>query len=103
MQNIKYLIKVLFTPACWLTVGTYDKAHDEWLKENLKNPVFEKGPSGYVVILNGMPLWVSNYPYAYGSLCSEVMKPYSRCEDCPIPSRAAMLQLGDAIKDWNTY
>ena len=57
----------MFHSDFWIMQGKYYKPHDDWLTEQLKNPVFSDLNS-YTVDLGGKCIWVSNYPYSFGNV-----------------------------------
>lgn len=78
------LLFVLVHPGCWLSNYDADSHWDAKLNEMLDNPKFEALRVGgrFSVKLNGHEVWISNFPYAYGSLYFKDVKvdvlPYRR-------------------------
>jgi len=65
---MKNFLKILFNPAIWFLNYPVSKKWDKLLNEVLDSPnlhIKQEGP--YTVSINGLKVWVSNYPYAYGT------------------------------------
>jgi hypothetical protein len=60
---MKYWIKVLLTPSCWIRNYPYSKEYDDICLKQLENPVFTNVGEHYAQ-LNGKLVWINNYPYA---------------------------------------
>lgn len=66
-KKIKYQLKALINPAHWLRNYRTHKGWDEWLWDSLNNcEISDIGT--YRANVNGKSVWISNYPYASGSL-----------------------------------
>lgn len=78
------LLRVIFTPHCWLQNYQYDKTYDAWLRKQLQSPEFSDLSSHYITI-GGHSIWIENYPYAYRTLSN--MR----------PSRRTIFWLRDAV------
>lgn len=61
---MNYKLKALLTPACWVTVGTYNKQYDKWLNTQIDNQIPFTNISDYTASLNGQTLWIVNHPYS---------------------------------------
>lgn len=81
------ILRVIFSPIHWIRNASTSHVLDEFILNALKNPRFEY-VSRYVVKLNGLDIWIRNYPYAYGS-----MDKY----DGSLPSRTTVLNLKRAV------
>lgn len=86
MRNIKYLFNVLTEPRCWIRLGRTNNAWDELINKALDNPKFERY-SEYTVFLNGINLWIGNFPYAFGS--------HNGDDSFGLPSRRTVFRLRD--------
>lgn len=92
MDRIKTVLRILMTPKCWARNYLTHKKWDKALREQLLNPVFTE-ISEHSVKLNGVEIWVANYPYAYGSQYS------SRTREKYLPSRATVFLLHDMLPE----
>ena len=63
---MKWLWKVLVTPSCWRLNYPVSGSWDAALNEMLDNPYFTK-IEDCTVTLDGLDIWVKNFPYAYGA------------------------------------
>lgn len=93
--RLKYQLKALFRPACWLRGSYRNKYSEEWDRElwdNLENGRVEYIGS-YCAIIGRKKVWIENHPYASGTwsttgdLMNEVF--------C---SRATALFMADVLK-----
>lgn len=78
------------TPPYWIRNHSTNKALDKWILAALKSPRFRK-ISERRVVLNGVELWVSNYPYAYGYMPD--------FEGFGMPSRRTTIKLKKAVEE----
>ena len=66
---MKYLLPFvtsIINPTYWFSNAKVNYEYDKKLRKALENPVFtDIGP--YTCKINGKTIWISNYPYAYGS------------------------------------
>lgn len=66
---MKYTIKVLITPSCWIrnyqTSKNWDKKFLKLLEENKWG-----SPDQYTACLGDIVIWIANYPYASFNPCS---------------------------------
>jgi len=61
--DVMGMLRVMFTPGCWIQNHKYDKEYDEWLTNSMLTHQFvEVGP--YDAWLNGRTIWIENHPYA---------------------------------------
>lgn len=97
-KELKLWFRVLTTPDCWIRLGKTNKEWDAELREHLKNPVFEKNEYSpdLIIKLNGIRVWVSNYPYSYGDKHCESDKPRK------LPSRRTVFMLFDAVQKYKS-
>lgn len=66
---MKYMlasILALINPAYWFSNHKTCYRYDRLLRNELKNPIFTD-IGLYTCKLNGKEVWISNYPYAFGS------------------------------------
>jgi len=66
IQNLQFLFK----PKYWIMLGTYDKEWDIKLNELAKEHSFKSEAGKYsdricYVSLNGVHMWVGNFPYSF--------------------------------------
>lgn len=88
MKNAVYLWEVLTTPKCWIRLCATNKVLDSEINKALDNPKFDD-ISSYTVNLNGMMLWIENYPYAFGSVYGN--------DSLGLPSRRTVFRLRDEL------
>jgi len=83
---MKYFLKILLTPNCWLRNYGYCKHLNKRILKELKNPIFTEVRE-HSATINGLQLWVSNYPRAYGTTYKGQL----------LPSRYTVFKLRDAL------
>lgn len=88
---MKDLFKVITTPSCWIRNYETSKMWDSIILKLLENPK-DIHIVGSKVVIDGVDIWRSNYPYAYGS-------PYDSSTG-PLPSRATVFKLKAAIDEY---
>lgn len=64
--RVKYILHRLH-PCCILRNSRTDKHWNKALLRLLENPESITRRSRHMVLINGVEVWVENYPYAYGS------------------------------------
>jgi len=96
MRLLKWMwenFKVGINPGTWMRNYGYSKHVDKFILTALENPKFEYGNPytqyDNVIKLNGVTVWVGNYPYAYGYL-------YNRSQ-VGMPSRKTVVKLKKAL------
>lgn len=77
MSELKWFLKVLFTPACWVQNYPYSKDWDEKLKRLLEERRFVN-VTYYTAEISGHVVWIANHPYASFSLYREPLVRPSR-------------------------
>ena len=92
MNNILYFARIILDPRYWIKNERTDYDYNESVKLQLENANFKRF-SSYRVDLNGVALWVKNYPYSYGGLYDRL-----NCSDVKGLSRMTIVKLHDAIK-----
>jgi len=97
MGDFWYYMRIILTPSCWIRVGSTDKAWDSLVQEQLKNPVFTNNKE-FTVELNGVELWIGNYPCKYGTDHSFGYGNFGT--DDYLPSMVTVFKLKDAIDKW---
>jgi len=97
IKELLKLLRVLFTPHCWLQNQGYSSVYDKSLREALRNPVFSEF-GDYTIKLNGVEIWIENYPYSYGMPKSRTG--ISTFKSNYRSSRRTIFWLHDAIKDF---
>lgn len=87
---LKYLIRFsfIFRPTYWVRNYRCSEEWDKELNSMLDKPVFEYTGS-HTIKLNGKMVWISNYPYAYGS-------PYEWGVEV-LPRRETVIRLKDTL------
>ena len=90
-MKVPLWLRVLTRPHMWIRNEPTDKDWDIKLRGLLKsNRPYSRG-CGFTVRLGGVPVWVQNWPYAYGyQFGGEGRK--------KLPSRRTALQLRDAME-----
>lgn len=96
MRTIFGWLRVLATPACWLTVGSYSEYWDLKLRKLMRKHNFTN-VDGCSATLGPIKVWIANHPYR--SFC------YYRYQDGvvigPRPKRITALRAMDKLnKDW---
>lgn len=90
IKSVKYYLRLLL-PIHWLRNSGTNKHWDTFVLKQLENPSFEPlSNSNCLVSLNGAPIWVANYPYAYGS-------PIGSTGGANLPSRITVMKLKEAV------
>lgn len=87
LKKMLHRLSFVLRPKFWHRIRPYSAEWDAALNRMLDKPVFE-GKSGHVIRLNGKTIWVSNWPYAYGT-------PYGWAREV-VPSRATQVRLRKA-------
>lgn len=95
---MNYFFKILLTPSCWIRNYPTSRVLSDKINKALDAgllPTVDAGYLGrsYTVKLDGLELWIENYPYAYGSVY-----PYGRT----LPDRATVFRLAEAV-DFATH
>ena len=88
-------LSVLFYPRIWSLLYPINKTWDKFLNDLLDsgNVKFKhNGP--FSVKINGIPVWISNYPYAYGSTF------FWDQGDKTLPSRSTIMKLKREVDTW---
>ena len=65
LSDFMYSVRAFFSSGCWIRNRRTCRKWDNKLRELLKNPVFTDYNT-YTVKINGVEIWVENYPYCYG-------------------------------------
>jgi len=89
MLLLCFWIRLLSNPNCWIRNGLTNRKWDRKLSKELDNPTFIRVDK-WTVKLNGVEIWVRNYPYEYG---------YDYIgKNKGLPSRATVFRFMDALK-----
>lgn len=69
LQKVKIFLTVIFNPKYWIKNGS---VHKEWDKEIIKlvkeNAIINyHSYNGFSVMIGGYYIWITNYPYAFGT------------------------------------
>ena len=86
-----YFLRVVFTPGCWIRNSFTNFKWDRLVREQLNNPSFSN-LSHHTVFLNGVEIWVANYPYDCVSNYRGSHKAYR------LPSRRTVFKFMDALE-----
>ncbi|MDX8383284.1 MAG: hypothetical protein R8M45_04325 [Ghiorsea sp.] len=97
MRQIKNATFTIFHREYWVMLNKYDAGWDDFIRKSLENPTFEStaSPNGCTVVLNGVTLWLANFPYA--SMTSEIFDKTVR------PSRLTIHEVGVAYQKWRKW
>lgn len=60
---MKYFLKVVFTPSCWLQIHPYSSIWDKQLNKLMETHTFTN-VTGFTANLGNVRVWIENYPYA---------------------------------------
>lgn len=85
-KDLKYKIKALLTPGCWIQVNQYSEAWDRKLRGLMETHKFIKHGSHHAEI-GGCLIWTANHPYASFKLLPANVR----------PSRATILMAMDKM------
>ena len=88
MNFISGIIRVLFTPRCWVNTGTYSKEWDASLNRRLLEHTF-RADGMHTAMLGDIKVWIANHPYASFSTYDHELG------GGPIPKRITMLRAMD--------
>jgi len=88
--EIKYFLKVIFTPDCWIRDNGTDIKWDKWMWKALEYPIFTELTHN-TVKLESTTIWIQNYPY--DTYYSPAATPHDN-----LPSRRTVLKFHDALK-----
>jgi hypothetical protein len=95
-MKLDNILKVLTTPRCWIRNDPTSKAWDKELNKLLDTNNIILGSyrgesdSYYTLLVGDVEVWVSNFPYAYGS------KHRAGLAEAKLPSRATVFRLREA-------
>ena len=89
-DKMKYWLKVLLTPGCWLQLYSYNKHWDEELNRLMDSGEKFKDVSSHTAIIGGYCVWIKNHPYAS-------FTPYYTGLPEFRPSRATILRAMDKL------
>lgn len=87
-------LRILFSPSCWIRIGSTSKVLDDWLRVQLNKKTEIIIESNYRVRIDNVVLWTGNFPYAYGNVDGN---------DNAYPSRAVVFRLNDAVEKTRLY
>ena len=83
---MKELLRILFSPSWWYMNETYLEGWDIALNEAMDKQSKIKRLDMHNVEIDGLLIWVQNYPYSYGTNTSDMR-----------PSRKTIKRLSDYI------
>lgn len=92
-MKLKDIFTIITSPTHWFRLGRTSKELSYRLN-NLMDAGAEVEIYSYRAKLGSVNLWVSNYPYAYGSLLRD--SPFSALEE-DIPDRITVIRLRNYI------
>lgn len=87
-MDIKMLWRIATTPSCWFRYRDTSKELTEYIHSVLDRGGVPVRTSLNTCRLGDLPLWVGNFPYAYGDIADGFSD---------FPSRAAVFRLHDAL------
>lgn len=90
-MKIKTLFRILVTPSCWLRNRETDNDISAFINNALDNGCTIVIIDRFTVKLDGLTLWVRNYPYSFGYDCT-----YSSCSG--LPDRETVFRLYDELQ-----
>ena len=94
---MKYFLKSLL-PKYWIRNYETDEVWDKMLLGFLENPVFseriDEDEAGYIINLNGVAIWIENYPYGFGMYANPLRL------DVGMPSRRTVIKLKEALDNY---
>lgn len=90
-------VRIILSPTHWISVYPTNKVWDKKLQTLLENPQFEFVSAGRIS-LNGIQIWIENYPYAYGSKCIETGYTFNKIN--LLPTRKTRIRLRKAVNDF---
>lgn len=87
-------LSVLMRPSTWLRNRRTDHTWDEWLSKALDYATADEIQldDSFVCRLKGVGIWVSNWPYAYGSF-------YENGDRSGLPRRSTALRLRKLVDE----
>lgn len=88
---MKYFLRALFSPSCWIRSHGTSLAWDKRLNQLLDNPetvVIQQ----HTTYINGVCIWTSNFPYGYGSRY--------RPAESGLPKRSTAYRLNDFLEGY---
>lgn len=74
VKNLKYLVRVLLTPTCWIRNERTNNVWDRELNQLMEKYDFQP-ITGYTARLGPVELWVANHPYASFTLRNQTFLP----------------------------
>jgi len=91
---MKHFLFFLVHPKWWLRNSRINKAWDKWLNDALDDPTYTN-PEQYTINLNGVKIWIGNYPYDYGHrFYDDLWNEFNY-----LPSRKTALKLKRSLED----
>jgi hypothetical protein len=87
-MRLSMFLRILTTPACWMRNHGTNPALDAWMLIALKDPQISQ-ISSYTCRLNGVPIWIANFPYCFGHVGDS--------GSLGLPSRSTCFRLYDAV------
>lgn len=68
-KELKLLLRVIVNPLCWFRNYEYNKDVDNIVRELVENSdQYKVSVEYYRIIIDNIPIWTSNFPYASGSI-----------------------------------
>jgi hypothetical protein len=99
MNINKHLLTIYFiiNPRWWVMNDSYIEEWDRELNHLLDNYKL-KDIGRHTAVLNGVEVWIANYPYAYGTPCSKSSMSYLYNHTNARPSRWTIYRLRQRVK-----
>lgn len=93
IEAIKDFLFAVTHPNHWVRNDGTNNILDKRIREALLNPKFEC-LCEHTVVLNGVHLWIANYPYAYGDIYANPFHVEG------LPKRRTVARLRDAVRKY---
>src|SRR5687768_18443591 len=90
IKTLKLLLRILRTPRCLIRIHKTSKPLSKYINRELDKQTTIKIINKFVAQLGNQELWISNYPYGFGTVYSK--------EKFGMPDRATVFRLYDAIQ-----
>jgi len=87
LTNLRYKLRALFTPSCWIQNYSYSHVLDKWYIKQLDTGKRFTNIDDFHATFCGYRIWITNHPYASFRLGDRR------------PSRATVLRLGDRLDE----
>lgn len=95
-KEIQLFFIILTDVRYWFSIKKVNKEYDKFLRNLIKNKSKIKKKYSYTCYINNNEIWVSNYPYAFGGLCSYKNKNF-KSNIKGLPSRRTRILLKEYL------